>query len=232
MKFLVKRYFIPNFISLSSILAGFISIVMSGYGEIKFAASMIILGALFDSLDGIVARKLMAENQIGKEIDSLADVITFGVAPAYLLYQATLYKFGNLGIFVSGLLPMLAALRLARFNVRPTINFFEGLPSTSAGLSIAILQGYYRYYFSPIFYLLFGLTISLLMITKFHYFKPSKININSFIKKNALIVSLLFASLFLFFKWTILLLLFGYILSGIFKGLIFNKNINDIKINS
>ena len=232
MKLILKRYFVPNIVSLSSILAGFISIVMAGYGEIRFAASMIILGALFDSLDGVLARGLKAMSQLGKEIDSLSDVITFGVAPGYLLYHATLYKFGNLGILVSALLPIFAALRLARFNVKPTYRYFEGLPSTFAGLSIALLQGYYIHYFSPLFYLIFALALSMLMISKLKYLKPGLNKIVPFTRKNAFITLIILLSLLFFFKWTILFFVFLYLLSGIFNSIIFNKKMDYIKINS
>lgn len=232
MKLIIKRYFIPNTVSLSSIMVGFISIVMAGYGEIRFAASMIILGALFDSLDGVLARRLKVMSQIGKEIDSLSDVITFGVAPAYLLYQGTLYKFGNLGIFVSALIPIFATLRLARFNLKPTYRFFEGLPSTFVGLSIALLQGYYIHYFSPMFYLLFALALSMLMITKFKYSKPALNKIVTLTRKNAFITLIILLSLLFFFKWTVLLFVFLYMLSGIFNSILLNKKMDYIKINS
>ncbi len=206
----INRYFIPNLISLSSIFSGFISLIMAGYGNIKFAASLIILGALFDALDGKVARALHATNKMGKEIDSLADLVTFGVAPAYLVYNGSLYNFGIIGIIISAFLPLFAALRLARFNVHPTYRVFEGIPSTFAGLSIAILQGFYFNYFGPYFFIIYTIGISFLMISKIKYPK-----IPSHLKKiHYLIVIFILLFSIITTRITILFFIFFYILYG------------------
>jgi len=232
MKIIIKKYFLPNIISLSSILSGFISIILSGDNNILFASYMILLGAIFDSLDGMVARKMGANSSLGKELDSLADVITFGVAPGYLLYNATLYRFGSIGIIVASSLPILAALRLARFNVDNIKRAFRGLPSTAAGITVAIFQGFYSDYFVPSVYLFFAIAVSLLMISNFKYAKFAPNKINKYIKKNLLFAAILSVLLILSFRWTIFSLLTLYILSGPFNSIILNKNIEEININS
>lgn len=232
MKIIIQKYFLPNFISLSSILAGFISIILSGNNSIIFASYMILLGAIFDSLDGMVARKMNANSALGKELDSLADVITFGVAPGYLLYNATLYRFGSIGIIAASSLPILAALRLARFNVDNIKKVFRGLPSTAAGITVAIFQGFYRDYFIPLVYLVFAIAISLLMISNFKYAKFDPKRLNLYIKKNLIIVAIVSVLLILFFRWTIFSLLALYVLSGPFNSIVLNKHIEEIDINS
>lgn len=214
----IKRNFIPTIISLSSILSGFIAIVMASYDEIRFAAAMILLGALFDAIDGKVARALHATNDMGKEIDSLADLATFGLAPGYLLYQGSLYKFGNWGILVSAFIPIFAALRLARFNLKPTKHYFEGIPSTWAGISIALLQGFFYKSFSPYFYLIYAIVISFLMISSFHYLKPS-IALFRLSAKKVIFYVLFLMILLINYQMLILLFILWYNLSGIFASL-------------
>lgn len=214
MKIRFNRYFIPNFISSASILSGFIAIIMASYNEIQFAALMILLGAFFDGIDGKVARALKATNDIGKEMDSLADLVTFGIAPGYLLFMASLYKFGNWGILISATVPICAAIRLARFNIKPTKTYFVGVPSTWAGISIAVLQGFYNQFFPNYFYIIYALGIAILMVSDFKYYKPDK----QLLKMNTpkyIILGIFILLLIINYRFTILLFIFAYTISGI-----------------
>lgn len=97
---------------------------------------------MLDSMDGRLARMLKADSELGKELDSLADVVTFGVAPSFLVYYTYFYQFGLLGFVVAGLFPLFGAYRLARFNVsaaKASTNYFIGVPITAAGGILAIL---------------------------------------------------------------------------------------------
>ncbi|MDD5066775.1 MAG: CDP-diacylglycerol--serine O-phosphatidyltransferase [bacterium] len=228
----LKKNIIPTIISLSSILSGFIAIIMASYDEIQFSAMMILLGAFFDGIDGKIARALKASDEMGKEMDSLADLATFGLAPGYLLYQASLYKLGNWGILVSALIPIFAALRLARFNLKPTKNYFEGVPSTWAGISIAILLGFYHQIFNTYFYLFYAIIISLLMVSSFRYYKPNK----EFLLLNPrkiLVYILILGSFIINYRLFLLVLIFWYNISGIifFIFRIRPKKIKSYKIN-
>lgn len=229
----INKYIIPNIATLSSLFAGFLSIIVSGYGETKLAAYLIILGAFFDSMDGLIARSLKATSDFGREIDSLSDLITFGLAPGYLVFQSSLYKFGNFGIITAGLIPISAALRLARFNLRPTYKFFEGLPSTSAGLTIAVFQGFFQYYFSPYFYLVLSIIISFLMVSSVKYYKINFNKLYNLIKKkNLFFLILLLIPIFLF-KWVLAALIFSYIFSGPVNTILtkkYRKKIENINI--
>jgi len=225
----IDKSITPNIVTLSSLFCGFISIIMSGYSEIFFAALLIILAAFFDSIDGFIARKFKASSNFGKELDSLADVISFGLAPGYLLYQASLYKYGNLGIIVGALLPISAALRLARFNLKPSSKFFEGLPSTSAGLTTALLQGFYK--FIPIFYLILAVVLSILMVSKLKYNKFDIQKFKNFIEKNFILLPFALLLIFIFFKWILLVAISGYIFSGLLNSLIYYYSNHTEKIN-
>jgi CDP-diacylglycerol--serine O-phosphatidyltransferase len=97
---------------------------------------------MLDSMDGRLARMLKADSTLGKELDSLADIVTFGVAPSFLVFYTYFFQFGILGLIVSGLFPLFGAYRLARFNISPpksSLNYFIGVPITAAGGIMAIL---------------------------------------------------------------------------------------------
>src|SRR5215831_7466304 len=115
-------YILPNLFTLSSVFCGFISISLSASSgstgsDLYQAALAICFGFFFDTADGRVARLTKTQTDLGRDLDSLADAITFGVAPAIMVYKWGLTSFGRLGIFIAGLFVCAGALRLARFNV-------------------------------------------------------------------------------------------------------------------
>jgi CDP-diacylglycerol--serine O-phosphatidyltransferase len=114
-------YVLPNLFTLSSVFCGFISISLSASGQggadLYQAALAICFGFFFDTADGRVARLTKTQTDLGRDLDSLADVVTFGVAPGLLVYKWGLTSFGRLGIFIAGLFVCAGAMRLARFNV-------------------------------------------------------------------------------------------------------------------
>ncbi|WP_241198660.1 CDP-diacylglycerol--serine O-phosphatidyltransferase [Cytobacillus horneckiae] len=133
---------IPNMMTLGNLYCGFLSIGYAAHGQYNNAAILIIIGMMLDSMDGRVARMLKADSTLGMELDSLADVVTFGVAPSFLVYYTYFYQFGTIGLAVSGLFPLFGAYRLARFNVgspKQSKNYFIGVPITAAGGILAIL---------------------------------------------------------------------------------------------
>ncbi len=121
MDFRKTYYILPNLFTLSSVFCGFISISLSASGQggsdLYQAALAICFGFFFDTADGRVARLTKTQTDLGRDLDSLADLITFGVAPALLVYKWGLTSFGRLGIFIAGLFVCAGAMRLARFNV-------------------------------------------------------------------------------------------------------------------
>ncbi|MDP3463791.1 MAG: CDP-diacylglycerol--serine O-phosphatidyltransferase [Bacteroidales bacterium] len=182
---------IPNTITLLNLLSGCMSILFFSQGEILLASYAIFLAAAFDFMDGLAARVLKAYSNIGRELDSLADVVSFGVAPAFILYYLILHSHGRQSVMIGQvdlvplsafILPLFAALRLAKFNVddRQTENFL-GLPTPAAGLLIASLplikdQLYesqsltYMVFTNTYFYLGNIFLLSILMITELPLF--------------------------------------------------------------
>ncbi len=135
-----KIYLVPNFVTTANMFCGFYSIVASIKGDYISAAWAVMAAAVFDMLDGRVARLAKATSQFGVEYDSLSDLVSFGMAPAVLLYQWALAPFGRLGWLAAFLFMACGALRLARFNVNTGIlpkGYFQGLPIPMAAGMIA-----------------------------------------------------------------------------------------------
>jgi CDP-diacylglycerol---serine O-phosphatidyltransferase len=133
-------YVLPNLITLSSMFAGFYSIIAALNSNYELAAWAIMIASVFDALDGWVARMTHTATRFGIEIDSLADVISFGVAPGVLVYTWTLSQFGRVGWVGSFFLVACGALRLARFNVQmgsTEKKHFSGLPIPASALVIS-----------------------------------------------------------------------------------------------
>jgi CDP-diacylglycerol--serine O-phosphatidyltransferase len=145
----VIRKNIPTFFTLGNLFVGVLAIVL-GQRSAEIAVLLIILCMLLDGVDGRLARKLNAESDFGKELDSLSDVISFGVAPAVLTYSVVLKEVSNSQTFwpvclmiacITSIFPICGALRLARFNVASNLPvYFVGLPITAAGTILACLS--------------------------------------------------------------------------------------------
>lgn len=133
---------IPHLFTLANLAFGVISIMLTMRGD-YYRASLMVVGSLVaDGLDGRLARLMKADGEFGKELDSLADVVSFGTAPAILLYQMSLHQWGYFGLAVTILFPMCGALRLARFNIIKTSGYFMGVPITAAGTFLSTLAFY------------------------------------------------------------------------------------------
>jgi CDP-diacylglycerol---serine O-phosphatidyltransferase len=137
----VSRSFVPSVFTVMNMVSGYIAIVMAGEGSFVAACWFIILAAFFDTIDGFVARITNGTSDFGVELDSLSDLVSFGAAPAFLVYKFGLEGLpGIIGIFVSSLLMVGSGLRLARFNIS-MIGYnkesFSGLPTPAQALTIA-----------------------------------------------------------------------------------------------
>jgi len=140
---------IPNFITLMNLFSGSLSLYFVMEGNLSLAAYMVFLAAAFDFLDGLAARSLKAYSPLGAQLDSLADVVSFGVAPAFIIQELIKQSHGRMSImagetdilpFVAFILPLFAALRLAKFNIDTRqSDSFLGLPTPAAGMLIASL---------------------------------------------------------------------------------------------
>ncbi|MCX7880224.1 MAG: CDP-diacylglycerol--serine O-phosphatidyltransferase [Ignavibacteria bacterium] len=127
----ITRSIVPNFLTLANLFSGFIAIVYIEKEMYLFAGGFVLLAAIFDFLDGITARLTKSASEFGLELDSLSDIVSFGVAPSFMLYKIYFYQFADFGILLSALPLMCGVLRLARYNVTSSIfedkKYFTGM---------------------------------------------------------------------------------------------------------
>ena len=181
------RMLLPNMLTLIGVCIGLTSIRFALSGEFHLAIIAIIFAALIDGLDGRIARLIKGTSKVGKELDSLTDMISFGVAPAFIMYFWKLNTLGRFGWLLCLIYVICVALRLARFNISSNQepswkdNFFEGVPSPAGGILvltplIIILTGFNYielnfYIITPIFFI----ATSFLLISKFPSYSFKKI---------------------------------------------------------
>lgn len=132
------KIIIPNAVTLSNLLLGIVSLIFTMNQQYSVAAIAIIIAMFLDGMDGKIARKLDVTSTFGKELDSLCDLVSFGVAPAILVYSTSLQFMGILGLIISLAFALCGAIRLARFNVLNITTHFIGIPITFAGSILAI----------------------------------------------------------------------------------------------
>ncbi|MDA9684460.1 CDP-diacylglycerol--serine O-phosphatidyltransferase [Candidatus Pelagibacter bacterium] len=139
------RYLLPNILTLGGVCLGISSIKFSIDGNFSLSVTLILLAAILDALDGRIARLIKGTSEFGKELDSLTDFVSFGIAPVFILYFWELNSYGKLGWAIALIYSVCCVLRLARFNLTKNENdqewknnFFEGIPSPAGGLIILI----------------------------------------------------------------------------------------------
>ena len=183
------RVILPNMFTLVGVCIGLSSIKFAFDEKFTLSIIAIIVAAIIDGLDGRIARLIQGTSKVGKELDSLTDVFSFGVAPAFIMYFWKLNELGRVGWLICLIYVVCVALRLARFNVNSgqepswKDNFFEGVPSPAGGVlvlmpliyslsDIQILNINYNF-FVPILFI----TISILLISKFPTYALKKISV-------------------------------------------------------
>ena len=212
------RMILPNTLTLIGVCIGLSSIKFALDSKFELSVIAIIFAALFDALDGRVARLIKGTSKVGKELDSLTDVISFGVAPAFIMYFWNLNNLGKFGWLLCLIYVVCVALRLARFNINSNVepswrdNFFEGVPSPAGGILVLM----------PLMFSLSGLNIfnvnynfivpaffiitSFLLISKLPTYSLKKIIIPRTMTIFLLFGIVLFFGLLLFYTFKILAL--------------------------
>ncbi len=181
------RVILPNMLTLIGVCIGLSSIRFALDGKFEFAIIAIMFAALIDGLDGRIARLIKGTSKVGKELDSLTDMISFGVAPAFIMYFWKLNTLGRFGWLLCLIFVICVALRLARFNINTgqapswRDNFFEGVPSPAGGILVLtpLIFSLTGFDFLNINYDIvvpvFFITTSLLLISKFPSYSFKKI---------------------------------------------------------
>lgn len=233
---LISKKFIPSLFTILNAFCGFLSVINSANHEYETAAVFIIIATLFDAVDGLAARLTKSSSEFGVELDSLSDVISFGLAPSFLIYGIYLNELGDIGVVISSLIMVFAAIRLARFNVQ-LVGFdkdkFNGLPAPMAAMTIVT---YILFYHDKIlslsssrnFLLILSIILPVLMVSRIKYESLPKPSLFA-IKKNPIIFVILLIAVIITLatggEGSFSFCLF-YIFSGIIislKNLIFKK---------
>lgn len=155
---------LPNVITFANLLCGVAAIMLATRGHFTIAPAVIFFAGVLDVLDGALARRLRGHDPFGESLDSLADIISFGVAPALLVYERFLNPWPILGWVVAGGYVVCGAWRLARFAASEKSAYFQGLPITMGGMSVASLL-FYPEFWSPRLIALVTLLLAILMIS-------------------------------------------------------------------
>ena len=229
-------YVLPNLFTASSIFVGVISIVEASKGHFVLASWLVLLALIFDGLDGRIARMTNTTSQFGVEFDSLADIISFGIAPAMLLYFFIGHEFGRFGILVSALYVIFGAIRLARFNIstaKTDPNVFIGLPIPTAAIFVSMwVLLFHKYTLEnySIILLFLALTVAVLMVSNIRYPSFKKVNLEKqMVFRTLIILTILASTLYLYPAEGAALIIFAYILYGPFRALR-TLNLRKIKI--
>jgi len=235
-----SRYLLPSALTLIGVCLGISSIKFSLDQNYSLAVILLLFAALLDGLDGRVARLIDGTSEFGKELDSLTDFVSFGIAPAFILYFWELNNYGKIGWAVTLLFSVCCVLRLARFNLTKIseeeqwrVNFFEGVPSP-AGAGLVLLPLIYELSNFKIGFEVRNITpylaifVSILLISKVPTFSfkkiriPRKLTIFLFLGIGVLSISLIF-----FTFETLLIMGLGYFLLIPLSLLFYrNKNLN------
>jgi CDP-diacylglycerol---serine O-phosphatidyltransferase len=221
-----SRYILPNILTLAGVCLGISSIKFSIDGNFNLAVVFILIASILDALDGRIARLIKGTSEFGKELDSLTDFVSFGIAPAFIVYFWELNKYGKLGWAITLIYSVCCVIRLARFNLTKISekeiwkeNYFEGIPSPIGAILILMPLIYELSELKQIFnfkiivpYLI--TIISLLLISKFPTFSFKRISVPP--KMTILILFLIgisFISLLFFTFETLLIFGVGYFIS-------------------
>jgi CDP-diacylglycerol--serine O-phosphatidyltransferase len=221
-----KRFLIPNAVTVGNLFCGFLAILYSAQGRFQYAIIAIAIAIVLDGLDGRVARKLNASTPFGLEFDSLCDVVSFGVAPAFMVYFWGFKPLADqFGVIVSFLFVLCAATRLARFNVADdNTKGFIGLPTPGAAGVVAATVN-----LSPVvepsylnLILAFGvvLSASYLMVSKIPFVSAKSFKFADMKLRGRLVLGVFIVTIWYLEKWGVAALAFGYAYSGVIVHLL------------
>jgi CDP-diacylglycerol--serine O-phosphatidyltransferase len=225
-RFRITPSVIPNLFTAMNMFSGFFSIISASQGNFIYAGWLIIIAAIFDTLDGFMARLTKSSSELGVELDSLSDIISFGAAPSFLLYTTYFFQFETFGVILSSLPLIAGGFRLARFNVQLVgfdKKYFTGLPIPASALTIvSFILSFYNGGFGDTekqLILPIVLILSFLMVSKVKYDTLPKFSLRE-VKRNPLLYVAYFIALLTLIIYTIKGLFFIFvfmIVFGIFR---------------
>lgn len=216
-------YLLPNLFTTAGLFSAFYSLVASMKMQYEAAVIAIFIGMITDGLDGRIARLTNTQTSFGAEYDSLSDMVTFGVAPALLLYGWVLHQFGKIGWLIAFMYAAAVALRLARFNTQLETadkRYFQGLSSPPAAATVAsfVWLGQQNAWNSSLVAIIAGclaVIIAILMVSNIRYYSFKEVDFKGkvpFLYVLALV--LFFVAVAIEPSWVILLISLSYAISG------------------
>ena len=235
-----SRFILPNLLTIIGVCLGISSIKFALDGNYSLAVIFIVFASILDALDGRIARLIKGTTEFGKELDSLTDFVSFGIAPAFILYFWELKNYGKIGWAITLIFSVCCVLRLARFNLTKIsedaewkLNYFEGVPSP-AGAGLVLLPLVYELSelkfnidiksMTPFFVVI----VALLLISKIPTFALKKIKVSSQLSIFLLFgIVVVFISL-IFFTFESLLVIGGIYLLSIPLSFYFYKKTKEI----
>lgn len=230
------RHLLPNILTLAGVCLGISSIKFSIDGNFSLSVILILFAAILDALDGRIARLIKGTSEFGKELDSLTDFVSFGIAPVFILYFWELNNYGKLGWAIALIYSVCCVIRLARFNLTKIEsdqswknNFFEGIPSPAGGLLILMPLIYELSNFNfnidiKKFTPFLTVLIAILLVSKIPTLSLKKISISSKITIFLLLTAgIIFISLLFYTFETLLILSLLYLSSIPFSIFIFSN---------
>ena len=229
---------LPNLLTIVAICAGLTAIRYGYDGNYEMAVRLILLACILDGLDGRLARLMKASSPLGAELDSLADFLNFGVAPALILHSWTLHDYGDVGWIAVLSYSICCVLRLARFNVSsrldtegPASDFFVGIPAP-AGALLVLLPMVLSFAISdlpltsPVIIIAYVVLVGLLMISRIPTYSFKNIVIDQRNTKYVLLGTVLLTAALLTYLWPTLALLTVFYIGCIVLGLLSARRLN------
>lgn len=216
-------YLLPNLFTTAALFSGFYAIVQSMNNKFEYAAVAIFIAMVLDGLDGRVARMTHTQSEFGAEYDSLSDMVSFGVAPALLMYEWAFKDLGKWGWFAAFIYCVCAALRLARFNTNIDVvdkRYFQGLPSPAAAALVAgfvWVLGDIGYTGNDVRWLAAALTVfaGLCMVSNLRYYSFKDFNLRKSVPFIAIfLLAMFFVVISSYPAGVLFMIFFGYSLSG------------------
>lgn len=216
-------FFLPNTFTALNMACGFAAIMLSYKGDFYTGSLLLLLGAIFDSVDGRVARMTGTQSVFGEQFDSLSDLISFGMAPAFLMYNQFLSGMGRVGYVIAFVYVLCGALRLARFNAnieKVSSDFFQGLPIPGAAIAMIgyvlfsiefpVLKDY------SIAAAVYTVFYAILMISNVPFFSFKNSEVVKKKKKLALVIIFLLLSLIFIYDQLMMAIIMGlYVIASI-----------------
>jgi len=235
----VSRSIVPSFFTVGNMFCGYYAVISAFNGKISLSAWMIFAGAFLDAMDGKIARFTKSASKFGVEYDSLADVITFGFAPSFLIYSVYAKSLGVVGILLSFLPLLFGSIRLARFNIQLKgfdKDYFMGLPIPIAALTLSSFVIFSEFFYDnagifPKTMIILVFVVSILMVSTIRYETMPNLNFKGSLKEKIKVILIIIGAILIiiFPRIVVFPFMLFYILAGLVAWILHLNTNNSIE---